>query len=191
MGEDAASREEHNQLAVRAKTDEAAFTQLYHLYIKEIYGFVFRRVGHRETAEDLVSDIFHKMLAHLPNYNPNKAGFRTWLYRIANTMLIDHYRVHHNPNRPGLVHLDEEREEDAAEPALDHGPQKEISLAVRQSVATLPPRDRQIVEMRYFEGFSNQEIAEILDLSANHVGVLLYRSLQQLKQRLSGANISV
>ena len=69
------------------------FTQLYELYLKKIYGFVYFRTHHKETAEDLVSLIFMKALENINSYNFNKGTFSSWLYRIARNTVIDHYRT--------------------------------------------------------------------------------------------------
>lgn len=170
---------DQSDLAIRAQTDEQAFTELYTSYFDEIYRFVVKRIGHRETSEDIVSDIFRKTFLHLDTFNPAEASFRTWVYRIAHNTLIDFYRTR-NTKTTQLVDID------AAEDVVDTSdPQgyvinQEARAALRACMTHLPDAQRQIVELKYFDEFSNQEIGELLHISANTVGVNLHRALKKL-----------
>ncbi len=173
---------DHNELAERARTDEQAFAELYELYIDMIYGFVMKRVGHTETTEDIVSDIFRKVFLHLDGFDSSKASFKTWVFQIANNTLIDFYRVHRNVNKPDNVDIDEvvqlcSQEQTPDELVLSHEQQEYI----RQCLMQLQPKQQTIVQMKYFDGYSNKEIAECMKMSANAVGVQLHRSLKKMK----------
>lgn len=175
----------YNDLALRACSDEAAFTELYNLTIDEIFRFVMKRVGHRETAEDVTSDIFRKVFLHLKEYTPTKASFRTWMYRIATNAIVDYYRIHRNENKPSVVDLEE-----TAHLASDSPSPHDLVLAddqkamVQKCLAELKADHQKVLHLKYIEGFGNQEIAEILDISSNNVGVLLHRALKAAKKVL-------
>lgn len=77
---------------INKKQDKAAAEELVQRYYKEIYGYVYRQIGDRETAMDLTQDIFVAVLRALHTYNAKKATFRTWLYRIASNKLTDYWR---------------------------------------------------------------------------------------------------
>ena len=76
----------------------AAFAELYDRYIKRIYRFVYAKTGHRETAEDLTGQIFLKALEKIKSFNQHRGSFSAWLYTIARTAIIDHYRESHPTN---------------------------------------------------------------------------------------------
>src|ERR1700735_5250017 len=70
---------------------EAAFAEIYDLYFKKIYRFIFFRVGHKETAEDLAEEVFLKAFSKISSVN-EPAAFEGWLYQIARNLVIDYYR---------------------------------------------------------------------------------------------------
>lgn len=179
---DEETRAFHNDLARRACTDEAAFTELYTIYIEQIFPFVMKRVGHRETCEDIVSDVFRKVFLHLRAFNPKKSSFRTWIFRIATNTVIDHYRVNRNERKPSFV----DRDELALYPSDDDSPHdlvlaEDQKASIRSCLTQLPKRDEEVLTLRYIQDLSNQEIADILEISPNHVGVLLHRALKKMK----------
>ncbi len=173
----------HDELAVRARTQEQAFTELYSAYLDPIYAFVMKRVGHKETTEDLVSDIFRKVFLHLNNFDPTKASFRTWIYRISTNTLIDYFRSTKNAAHVSHADLEEVFDvKDQAENPHELQLSTEQKTAVHQLVTKLPERYQQVIQLKYFSECSNQQISEILNLSANNVGVLVHRGLEKLRE---------
>src|ERR1051326_1164607 len=71
--------------------EQAAFTELYNLYFKKIYRFIYFRVSHKEVAEDLSEDVFVKVFSKLSSLSSD-ASFEGWLYQIARNTVIDYYR---------------------------------------------------------------------------------------------------
>lgn len=185
MALDASILAKQDALARRALSDEQAFAELYHLLMNEVYGFVIKRVGHRETAEDLVADIFRKVFCHLANFAPEKGHFRTWMYRIATNTLIDHYRVHHHPDKPAPIDLHEAHNMQSAENIVAVLEKKDDHDMMRRHLDGLPPKQRMMVTLRYFDEYSNKEIAEFLGMSETHVAVTLHRALRRLRHTLT------
>src|SRR6185436_8469547 len=74
--------------------DSDAFGQIYDLFSRQIFNFLFSKLRHKETSEDLVHTVFLKAWTNLRTYRPRvTAKFSTWLYQIANYTLIDHWRT--------------------------------------------------------------------------------------------------
>jgi RNA polymerase sigma-70 factor (ECF subfamily) len=86
------SKEYYNELARKAVNDENAFEELYEYFFPRVYNFVFARLKNVADADDVTSITFMKMNENLENYDPTKAAFSTWLFRIANNALIDNVR---------------------------------------------------------------------------------------------------
>lgn len=84
--------ENEAMLVEQAKTDDRAFEKLYNYYFPQIYGFIIKRAGQKELAEDIVSTVFMKVFTHLNDYEPKTSSFKSWVYKIATNTLIDHYR---------------------------------------------------------------------------------------------------
>jgi len=74
--------------------DTEVFSEIYDLYAPKLYNFLYARLRHKETAEDLLSTVFMKAWDNLGSYQPRaSAKFSTWLFQIANFTLIDHWRT--------------------------------------------------------------------------------------------------
>lgn len=174
--------EDHNALAERAATDEQAFEELYNAYLDQIYGFVMKRVGHTQTCEDIVSDVFRKVFTNLEAFDQSKASFRTWIYRIANNTIIDHYRVNRNPSKPPVVDIDE-----MIDLATDAQTPEEVYLTAEQQefihacIDELPEKYQKIVQLKYLEEMPHEEIAEIMEMSVNNVSVTAHRAVKKMK----------
>src|SRR5579864_909784 len=87
------NRDTDERLLVQtAQRDPAKFGDLYEIHFERIYAFIARRVRDRDTAEDLTSEVFHKALAGLRNYESRGAPFAAWLIRIAANAVADQYK---------------------------------------------------------------------------------------------------
>jgi RNA polymerase sigma-70 factor, ECF subfamily len=171
--------ENEKNIVEQAKTDEAAFGVLYDFYFPKIYGYIFRRVGNREAAEDIVSNVFLKVFSNLKKYEQRGFSFGAWLYRIATNNLMDHYRRH----KPGAeVCFDEAVADD---PAGDDSSaiveQKQQRAAIEKILRKLPDRYRQIINLRFFAELEIEEIAAALKISKAHASVLIHRALNKFK----------
>lgn len=172
------SPSEEMELVERAKTDEAAFGVLYNRYFPKIYGYIFKRLGNREAAEDVVSTIFLKAFCNLKKYQPQACGFSAWLYKVAGNCLIDYYRQ--TGRRPATTPLDETFELADGEPnPMLLAQSAEERVIVKKVLAALPERYQKVLDLKFFGEFSNLEIAEILETSTNNTGVLVYRALKE------------
>ena len=156
---------------------EQGFEEMYRDYFPRIYNYVFYRVLSREDTEDIVSEVFLKAAKNARTYDPEKAGMGTWLYRIAENTLTDHFRR----KRFRILSFGE-----APEPMVDFerqlaGISSEKRRMVFRELARLQEKERRIVYYKFFEGYSNREIAAALDMNESTVGTALSRSLKKLR----------
>ena len=163
--------------------DERAFTVMVDRYQVRLLNFVYRIVGDRERAEDLVQEAFIRVHRHLGRFDRTKK-FSTWIYTIASNLAKNELR---NRARSPLVlfttlapqHEDEERPLEFE----DHGAapdevfrQAHLRDAVAQSVAQLPAHHRDVFVLREIEGRSYEEIAEITHCNLGTVKSRLNRA---------------
>ncbi|MBR5913195.1 MAG: sigma-70 family RNA polymerase sigma factor [Selenomonadaceae bacterium] len=173
----------YNALAVRARGDEEAFTEMYRHFFPRVYNFIYARMKDVDAADDVVSTTFMKVYENLDRYNPTKAAFSTWLFRIASNSMVDYFRRTQNCVE---VEWDETFDPPAPEyqapeaQALD----KEGKAEILKALDKLNERERRIVELKYFSDMGNKEIAEVLEISANNVGVVLHGALKKLRKIL-------
>jgi RNA polymerase sigma-70 factor, ECF subfamily len=159
--------------------DTKAFEILYDYYAEKLYRFVFFRVGHKEIAEDILADTFIKAWQKINQVNSYNA-VPSWLYQIAKNNVIDYYRV-----KKTTVAIDDVANvlEDAATP-ID-----EMSLGFDQrrilkTLEQLPVEQQQIIQYKFFEDLTNQEIALIMNKTEGAIRVLQHRAITRLRELL-------
>lgn len=153
--------------------DQEAFGQLYQHYYQPIYRYVFYRVNHQQDAEDLTEKIFLKAWEQLPYYRGD-ASFKSWVYRIAHTIVIDHYRTCKRP-----LPLNEDA------PLVDGRPDLESAAIAQEKIEQLKtillrlsPLHQQVLTLRFINGLSTEETAQILERTIGSVRVLQHRALK-------------
>lgn len=173
------------QLVEQAKNDANAFGQIYDFYFPKVYAFVIVKVGNVQIAEDIVSDVFMKVLENLSKYTDRGLPFGAWLFAIARNVLFDYYA---KSNKSATSSLDETIEikddKENSSPAFK-AQETELKDKVKAVMSKLSERELSIVQMKFFSGLSNREIALILDLSESNVGIILYRVLRKMKPDLN------
>ena len=91
-------------LIQRAKTNKDAFGQLYEIYYKRIYNYVYYRTGNVEDAEDLTARIFMRAMRHIERYQDQGVPFSAWLYRIAHNLVANWHR---DNSRRKIISIDD------------------------------------------------------------------------------------
>lgn len=176
-----AENKEIFSLVDKAKKGEAAaFAQLYNLYFKKIYQFIYYRVGHKETAEDLAEDVFLKAHSSLLSVNRNES-FEGWLYQIARNLVIDYYRQKKATIELGEVENTLEYETNV----LDLISLQEKQKILLKLLKELTTEQQQIIKLKFFEDLENSEIAVILEKSEGTIRVIQHRALAKLKELIS------
>ncbi len=174
--------ENERKLVEAAKQDSSRFAELYDKYFDAIYRYIYRRVSDQETVEDLVSQTFYDALSHLKSYQFRGFPFSSWLYKIAHNNVLKFYR---NNSKYQKVDLEEIAElKDGNEDTTELAKSLEEKEYVQNALDKMEFEEREIVRLKYFEEVSNIEIAEIMGISANNVGVKLFRVLKKLKSLL-------
>lgn len=154
-----------------------AAERLIDAYYDEIYRFAYRQVGNKEDAMDLTQNIFLAVLRALPSYDRRKAGFRTWLYRIAANKTVDARR------RAGPVAVPIEELELPVTEDFVLGVQDRVLLErIEAFVAGLDPGVQAVFRLHLYGEKPFPEIAEILRQSESTVKSQYYRLLGRLRK---------
>ena len=172
------------------KGNQSAYSTLMDLYRNSVYHMVLKMVRSTEDAEDLTLEAFGKAFDRLAQYTPNYA-FSTWLFKIASNNTIDFIRK----KRIKLISIDSTtQDEEGSTLRYDvkdgkRDPEEEIIQSqkvelMRLIVQKLKPRYRTLVELRYFEEKSYDEISEELDLPLGTVKAQLFRARDALASLL-------
>jgi RNA polymerase sigma-70 factor, ECF subfamily len=140
---------------------DAALSTLYDRYSRTVYGVGLKSLGDRSLAEELVQDVFLKVWRSSHTFDPSRASFSTWLYRVTRSAAIDLHR-----KRAHKVHLIADGESHVlAARDLSATPQEVVdeswlSWRVSRALEALDEPHREVIELAYFGGLSQREISE-------------------------------
>lgn len=177
---------DESDLIQRAKSDPHAFGELYDLYVKKIYNYIYYRTGNHQDAEDLTARVFQRALQHIPNYQDRGVPFSAWLYRIAHNLVANWHR---DQSRRKVVTLDESITTTTAgrnipeKVAVDNQRQDQLLELIRQ----LPPERQQLIILKFVERMSNAEIGKIMGRSEGAVKSLYHRTLITLRNYIQSS----
>lgn len=171
------------ELVDRARTgDTDAFARLYDRYVDQVFGFVQYRVRDRHLAEDLTSDVFVRALRKLPEFQWQGVDIGAWLMTIARNRITDHFKS----ARVRLEHSTGEIFDSPHHDPIDHPEAvalaKDLSETLARAMDLLKDEHREVVFLRFVQGLSVAETAEVLDRSEGAVKALQYRALRSLAQ---------
>lgn len=178
--------------------DRKAYAELMNLYWDRIYKMMLKKINDEDIANDLTIETFGKAFRNLHKYVPDFA-FSTWLFKIANNNFIDHKRrSKHNvlsinetfKDDDGNIYLFPDLKCEQPSPEEEFIRKQESSL-VHDIVGRLKPHYRKLIELRYFQEYSYQEIADEMQLPLGTVKARLFRAKELLCAILkkSGDNI--
>ena len=169
--------------------DQRAYADLLNFYRESLYFMLLKMTNNPTDAEDLTIEAFGKAFRSLHQYTPDYA-FSTWLFRIAANNCIDFLRKHRRIQFADMPDDEGGREDyPSSIPSTAPDPEEKIIekqkiKMMREVVEKLKPHYRQLVEMRYFQELSYEEIATQLDLPLGTVKAQLFRARDLLYQIL-------
>jgi RNA polymerase sigma-70 factor, ECF subfamily len=174
-----ADNAEMRALVDNARRDPSKFGELYEMYFELVYAYIVRRVRHRDTAEDLTSEVFHKALANLENFEWRGAPFGAWLIRIAANAVADHLK------RDARDHAKCSTTEPSTEPdmqAIEHRAQ------LFRLVNDLPDDQRRVIYGRFVDERSIRDMALEFGRSEGAIKQLQFRAVENLRARMEGGH---
>jgi len=170
--------------------DKEAFIKVYDESVKDIYRFVYFKIGSREEANDITSMVFLKTWNHIQNNTlVDSKTLRALLYKIARNTIIDHYRETGNKKTASLD--DEEHKIDILDEAQD--PQEKMDQEsnlelIKSKLPLLKEEYREVIIMKFISDLTLEEIADISGKTKGNVRVLLHRALGALKELVEADN---
>lgn len=160
--------------------DQAALGAIYDRYSTRIYNYIYRRVGNAHLAEDLTASVFTKMLEAIRSSKHWRTSFSGWLYRIAHNIVVDYYR---KGQKDKELPLEDRLVSTQGDPvkALNASMQKST---VRAAIQQLTPDQGNVILLKFVEGLSNAQVAEVLGKTEGAVKSLQHRALGALRRHL-------
>lgn len=172
-----------NHLLERAaQFDQEALAEIYDRYADRLYQYIYHRVGNGPLAEDLTGEVFVRMLEAIERGSFARVSLRAWLYRVAHNIVIDHYRT--QPDEEPVLLDDGLRAVSGGSWAPTDAWLAQVSL--RTALNQLPETQQQVIVLRFGEGMTAPEVAEILGKSEGAVRALQHRAVAALREILLG-----
>lgn len=169
-------------LVERARTDPAAFGQLYEHYVDRVYAYVYHRVGNVQDAEDLTARTFYRALDKLDTYEDRGLPFSAWLFRIAHNLTANWHRDRSQRSFLSLDRLwSHGTDKDAPEKQIT---QQEEHAALMEAIERLPEERRNLLLYKFGTSLSNLEIGAMMNKSESAIKSLYFRTLTALRQDL-------
>jgi RNA polymerase sigma-70 factor (ECF subfamily) len=159
--------------------DESAMSELITTHKQLIHTIVYRMVHNRDTAMDLTQDTFIKAFLNIKKVKNGK-HFRAWLCRIARNVTYDHFRKEKHDNQ--AVSIEDVKDYVGTAPLE----QTRRSMIIQDALDCLSEKDRMLLTLAYYEGFTHNEISEVMDIPTRNVKVQIHRARLRLRKELQG-----
>lgn len=160
--------------------DRDSFDELYRRYARAVHGLALRRLGDRGRAEEATQEVFTAVWRSARSYDPARGAGAPWLFAIARNAVVDGLR--RAPEPPAEV-----PERASGEPGpLDRAEEAWTAFRIHRAVAALPEHERPVIELAYWSGLSQSEIATFLNLPLGTVKTRTRAALARLADALEG-----
>lgn len=170
--------EEENIIILQSQSDPEAFRPLYQKYFKQIFLFILHRVGDRQSASDIASQVFLKALLNIKKFQIRNLPFSAWLFRIAFNECNDFFRKN---KRYRFVSIENENVQELFEELTSDTQLEDLHQRLPSILQKLGDEELQLIELRFFEQRPFKEVADILNITENNAKVKVYRALQKMK----------
>ncbi len=172
-------------MAHLAAGDPAAMDLLYDRYSRPVYSFAYRMLGDREHAEDLIQEVFLRAWRRGTRFSETRGSLISWLFSITHNMAIDELRK--QQRRPKKAESAEPDAllasiQDSAEPVESQAVLADRQRIIRNALVDLPASQREVLEMAYFNGLTQREIAEHLDTPLGTIKTRMRLGLRKLQE---------
>ena len=173
-----------NAIIKAKENNQIAFNFLLDTYWNDVYGFLLKRTKNENDAEDITIQTFSKAFDKIKTYNENYK-FKTWLMTIAKNIHVDQIRKRKSSVSHEKTHYHNEK----VHGIIDETPSVEDNIITEQNLAKLlqdikklKPHYQEVINLRFFQEYSYQEIADELDEPMNNVKVKLLRAKKLLAE---------
>lgn len=166
--------------------DRGAFDELYRRYSPSAFGLAYRLTGQQALAQDVVHDAFLALWRAPEAYDPARGAFRTFFLSLVHHRAVDTVRREERLRKRNerAANLEPIHDEDVAEHVVDEAHLTTRRREVREALTTLPPEQRQVLEMAYFDGYTQAAIAEEIGVPIGTVKTRTLAAMRKMRRAL-------
>ena len=165
-----------------ADGDDDAFTRVVEQYSRRVFALCYRVLRNEEDARDMTQEVFVRVYSKRESFR-GKSSLYTWIYRIALNMCLSHLKKH----KAKMVPLEDVQPFLAAGGEVGSGRTAELSRLVAGALESLPPKQRAVFSMRFYEKMSFKEIAEAVGTTVGAAKANHHFAVERLRTLLGGA----
>ena len=163
--------------------EQEGFARLVDMYGKRIYGYFYRQTGKRATSEDLLSELFLKLIVKIHSFQIKKGAFENWLFRVASNVFYDYLRQQQRRKKALDKRVEKfVRDEAKQEVKKSDG---EILDKLQTQLDRLDVETRELIVLRYYSQLSFEEIAKLRGEPVGTVLSKIHRGIKKLRAELT------
>lgn len=163
--------------------DEQAFSFLYDHYSKTLYNIILQILPQQEVAEDVLQEVFLKIWQNISSYDTSKGRLFTWMLNIARNQAIDRTRSKEFNKQAKTITITDNvyTKEKGVTSSID-------DIGLKKTLNNLPEDNRKLLELAYYQGYTQDEISKILNIPLGTVKTRIRTTLIHLRKILGGKN---
>jgi RNA polymerase sigma factor (sigma-70 family) len=173
---------------VQRKGDERAANELVSLYYQQIYAFVYKQTFNKELSLDLTQEIFIGMLQSIHGFDPNRASFKTWLYKIATNHVVDYFRSRSYQYERIVDSMEGVDVPETSDFTLELE-YREVIEKAGAFINGLDSFSQQVMRLKLFAEHTFQEIASLLERPESSVKTRYYAVMKKLKEEMEAETV--
>ena len=173
---------EEELVSLLQSRDQQAFSYLYDNYSAALNGIIYRMVENRELAEDILQEAFVKIWNNFYSYDASKGRLFTWMLNLTRNLTIDTLRSK-GYKKQGKISSDENSVSNFA--GDSSGAERFDAMGLRKQLANLKPEQRSIIDLAYFNGYTQDEISKAMGIPLGTVKTRMRAAISELRKILT------
>jgi RNA polymerase sigma-70 factor (ECF subfamily) len=169
---------EDNMLYCLQSNDQRHFQKLYNWFSPALFGLILKWIKDKEVAENLLQDVFIKAWRCRKLYDAGKGRLFTWLYRITRNICIDHLRSRNFKNKMAML---PEENMNSLKTSFIEDSLLNDTIGLRKLVDGLRQEEKEVVELLYFKGFTQKQVAEVMNIPLGTVKTRINKAIRELR----------
>ncbi|MCU7550816.1 sigma-70 family RNA polymerase sigma factor [Chitinophagaceae bacterium LB-8] len=162
--------------------DEQAYSYLYDHYSKALFNIIYQIIPQQEVAEDVLQEVFIRLWQNITSYDASRGRLFTWMLNITRNLAIDRIRSKDYNKQTKTTELKEDVYEKRSEQAIIN------DIGLKNTMNQLPDENRKLLELAYFQGYTQEEISKLLNLPLGTVKTRIRSTLIQLRTLIGKNN---
>jgi RNA polymerase sigma factor (sigma-70 family) len=171
--------EEQQLISLLYRQDKDAFSYLYDNYSAALFGVILRIVIKEETAEDVLQETFVKIWSNFESYDKTKGKLFTWMVNVARNLAIDKTRSKNFQNEKKNFSSEKNVDYIDSHKSTEFKPD---NIGIRELLNKLPTDQQQLIDMAYFQGYTQQELADVLQMPLGTVKTKMRAAIMTLRK---------